>query len=72
MATLTKLDLAVLDDEIRGVRLVVDLGRLAEQLQEALRIHERLVDCAVEVTEHVQGPIELRQVRDEEHELMRL
>ena len=69
--TLTELDRAGLNDKIGGVRLVVDLLRLAEQLQETLGVNEGLVNCAVQVAEHVQGAVELREVRDEEHELMR-
>ena len=45
--TLTELDRAGLNDKIGGVRLVVDLLGLAEQLQETLGVNEGLVNRAV-------------------------
>ena len=66
----TKLNLAVADNQIRGVGLVIDIFRFTEQLEQALGVNKGLVDRAVQVPKHVQRAVELSEVRDEEHELV--
>ena len=68
----TKLNLAVADNQIRGVGLVVNIFRFTEQLEQALGVNKGLVDRAVEIAEHVQRTVQLSKVRDEEHKLMGL
>ena len=69
---LTEFDRTVLNDEVRGIRLVVDLPGFTQKLQKTLSVDKGLVDRAVQVAEHVQRTVQLSKVRDEEHKLMGL
>ena len=69
---LTEFDRTVLNDEVRGIRLVVDLPGFTQKLQKTLSVDKGLVDRAVEIAEHVQRTVQLSKVRDEEHKLMGL
>lgn len=56
---LTEFDFAVFNDEIRRSWFVINFRRLVEKLEKFLGIDERLVDRAIDVTQHVEGTVEL-------------
>ena len=69
---LTEFDRTVLNDEVRGIQLVVDLPGFTQKLQKTFSVDKGLVDRAVEIAEHVQRTVQLSKVRDEAHKLMGL
>lgn len=57
---LTERDYTICHLKIWGIRLVVNVGGLSEQVQQLLGINEVLVDGSVDVSEHVERAVELQ------------
>jgi hypothetical protein len=66
---LTKLNLAICDYKVGRVWVIVHLGWLIEELEQALSVNKTLVDRAIDAAKHGQGTVELLNVGNEEHKI---
>jgi hypothetical protein len=55
----TKFDGTIGDNKIQCTFLVIDIGRFVQQRKEFFRINEGLINAAVDVSQLVEGTIEL-------------
>lgn len=62
MFSLTKLYNAVVNNQIRCIRLVVHVRRLVEQTKQLLSVNKRLVNRAINITELIQRRVELKHI----------
>lgn len=55
----TEFNGAVVDNKIWGIRPIIDLSGFVQEFKELFGVDKGLVDGAVDVSEHVQGTVQL-------------